>query len=55
MASSTNTMMHGVRGVFRFAHIDGLNPADRPCTATGSCTRSLVAQIDATRLVVNSL
>jgi site-specific recombinase XerD len=24
MASSTNTMMHGVRGFFRFAHIDGL-------------------------------
>ncbi|MCZ3390027.1 MAG: site-specific integrase [Actinomycetia bacterium] len=28
MASSTNTMMHGVRGYFRFAHIDGLIPAD---------------------------
>ena len=28
MASSTNTMMHGVRGFFRFAHIDGLIPAD---------------------------
>ncbi len=28
MASSTNTMMHGVRGFFRFAHIDGLAPAD---------------------------
>jgi integrase len=27
MASSTNTMMHGVRGFFRFAHIDGLIPA----------------------------
>ena len=29
MASSTNTMMHGVRGFFRFAHIDGLIPAAR--------------------------
>src|SRR4051812_5632163 len=28
MASSTNTMMHAVRGFFRFAHIDGLIPAD---------------------------
>ena len=28
MASSTNTMMHGVRGFFRFAHIDGMIPAD---------------------------
>ncbi len=28
MASSTNTMMHGVRGYFRLAHIDGLIPAD---------------------------
>ncbi len=28
MASSVNTMMHGVRGFFRFAHIDGLIPAD---------------------------
>ena len=26
--SSINTMMHGVRGFFRFAHIDGLIPAD---------------------------
>jgi site-specific recombinase XerD len=28
MPSSTNTMMHGVRGFFRFAHIDGLTPSD---------------------------
>ena len=28
MESSTNTMMHGVRGFFRFAHIDGLIPSD---------------------------
>jgi site-specific recombinase XerD len=28
MPSSINTMMHGVRGFFRFAHIDGLLPAD---------------------------
>jgi len=28
MASSTNTMMPGVRGFFRFAHIDGYIPAD---------------------------
>jgi integrase/recombinase XerD len=28
MASSANTVMHGVRGLFRFAHIDGLIPAD---------------------------
>ncbi|HEX7195287.1 MAG TPA: site-specific integrase [Candidatus Limnocylindria bacterium] len=28
MASSTNTMMHGVRGFFRFAHTDGLIPSD---------------------------
>jgi integrase len=27
-SSSINTMMHGVRGFFRFAHIDGLIPAD---------------------------
>ena len=26
--SSVTTMMHGVRGFFRFAHIDGLIPAD---------------------------
>ncbi len=26
--SSVNTMMHAVRGLFRFAHIDGLIPAD---------------------------
>jgi integrase len=28
MDSSINTMMHGVRGFFPFAHIDGLIPAD---------------------------
>jgi integrase/recombinase XerD len=28
MDSSVNTMMHGVRGFFRFAHIDGLVPCD---------------------------
>ena len=28
MDSSVVTMMHGVRGFFRFAHIDGLVPAD---------------------------
>jgi integrase/recombinase XerD len=28
MASSINTMMHGIRGYFRFAHIDGLTPSD---------------------------
>jgi integrase/recombinase XerD len=28
MPSSVNTMMHGVRGFFRFAHIDGLIPVD---------------------------
>src|SRR5918995_4591152 len=28
MNSSVNTMLHGVRGFFRFAHIDGLIPAD---------------------------
>jgi len=28
MPSSINTMMHGVRGYFRFAHIDGLIPHD---------------------------
>ena len=28
MPSSINTMMHGVRGLFRFAHIDGLTPTD---------------------------
>ena len=26
--SSINTMFHGVRGFFRFAHIDGLIPSD---------------------------
>lgn len=28
MPSSVNTMMHGIRGYFRFAHIDGLIAAD---------------------------
>ena len=28
MPSSINTMMHGIRGYFRFAHIDGLTPHD---------------------------
>ncbi|HET7690016.1 MAG TPA: tyrosine-type recombinase/integrase [Nocardioidaceae bacterium] len=28
MASTVNTMMHGVRGYFRFAHIDGMIPGD---------------------------
>ncbi len=28
MDSSVNTMMHAVRGYFRFAHIDGLIPSD---------------------------
>jgi site-specific recombinase XerD len=28
MPSSINTMMHGVRGFFRFAHIDGLIPGE---------------------------
>jgi site-specific recombinase XerD len=28
MDSSVNTMMHAVRGYFRFAHIDGTIPAD---------------------------
>jgi integrase/recombinase XerD len=28
MPSSVNTMMHGVRAFFRFAHIDGLIPVD---------------------------
>ena len=28
MSSSSNTMMHGIRGFFRFAHIDGLIPAN---------------------------
>jgi hypothetical protein len=32
MPSSVNTMMHGVRGFFRFAHIDGLIPSDPPST-----------------------
>ncbi|WP_367280099.1 site-specific integrase [Nocardioides sp.] len=30
MSSSINTMMHGVRGYFRLAHIDGVTPSD-PC------------------------
>jgi integrase/recombinase XerD len=28
MPSSVNTMMHGIRGYLRFAHIDGLIPHD---------------------------
>lgn len=28
MDSSITTMMNGVRGVFRFAHIDGIIPSD---------------------------
>ena len=38
MDSSINTMMHGVRGFFRFAHIDGLILAD-PRSMPG-CRRS---------------
>ncbi len=30
MDSSINTMMHAVRGFFRFAHVDGLISADPP-------------------------
>jgi integrase/recombinase XerD len=30
MDSSVNTMMHAVRGLFRFAHIDGLIPPTPP-------------------------
>lgn len=37
-ASSTNTMMHGVRGFFRFAHIDGLIPPTR--RSTPGCRKS---------------
>jgi len=33
IASSINTMMHGVHGFFRFAHIDGLIPADPAVSA----------------------
>ena len=32
MDSSIVTMMHGVRGYFRFAHIDGLIPPTQPST-----------------------
>lgn len=35
MASSDNTMMHAVRGFFRFAHIDGLIVSD-PAVYAGS-------------------
>jgi integrase/recombinase XerD len=38
MPSSINTMMHGVRGFFRFAHIDGLIPSDP--RSTPCCRRS---------------
>ena len=38
MDSSVITMMHGVRGFFRFAHIDGLIAAD-PAVYAG-CPRS---------------
>ena len=34
MVSSVTTMMHGVRGFFRFAHIDGLIPTLMVNTAT---------------------
>ena len=33
MDSSVVTMMHGFRGYFRFAHIDGLIPADAAVNA----------------------
>ncbi|MGB7980034.1 MAG: hypothetical protein WCF36_04495, partial [Candidatus Nanopelagicales bacterium] len=36
MDSSIVTMMHGVRGYFRFAHIDRLITADRQCPHTGA-------------------
>lgn len=32
MDSSVSTTMHAIRGYFRFAHIDGLIPSDRPST-----------------------
>jgi integrase/recombinase XerD len=32
MDSTVTTMMHGVRGFFRFAHIDGLSPPTRRST-----------------------
>jgi len=38
MDSSVNTMMHAVRGYFRFANIDGLIPAD-PAVMHGCCPR----------------
>ncbi len=43
MDSTVTTMMHGVRGFFRFAHIDGLIASDpavrrRLTTATAAST-----------------
>lgn len=39
MASSVATMMHGIRGYFRFAHIDGPIPATT-CPGCAPWTRS---------------
>ena len=46
MASSTNTMMRGVRGFFRFADIDGLIPADLAVDAPPSATTALATASD---------
>lgn len=35
MDCSVTTMMHAVRGYFRFAHIDGLIPAPTPPSTPG--------------------
>ncbi len=40
MDSSVNTMMHAVRGYFRFAHIDGVVPPTR--RSMRGCRRSTV-------------
>ena len=38
LQSSVNTMIHAVRGFFRFAHIDGRIPPTRP--STPGCPKS---------------
>jgi len=67
MASSINTMMHGFRGYFRFAHIDGLIPADPAVYARlpkvqpddsrtqGRALRRINPELSARRLVPTSL
>jgi hypothetical protein len=43
MASSVTTYMHALRGLFRFAHIDGLIVSDPPSTRGSAASGPLVS------------